>query len=99
MPSEKMPFSREPLKSQLEPMLANLVVLAGDVKCSAGRGGRRRDLPAERAAVPSRFLEPRGPKARFEQPLPDIGVLPHHFPYQFAAVILDHRDDRSLIDA
>src|SRR5690349_9611949 len=63
-----------------------------------------------RAAVPSREFtraprsrtlpgEPSACEARAAQPAHDVWVAPHRVPHEPRAIVLDHRDDRSLIDS
>src|SRR6478609_5532886 len=43
--------------------------------------------------------QPAAGKPRPLQPPPDVWIRPHDLPYESRPVILDHRNDRSLVDA
>src|SRR5258708_14790007 len=74
---------------------------------TASRGDARREviqpcassepIPAIRSR--SSALQPAAREPRALEAAPDMRILPHRAPHEVAAMVLDHGDDRSLVDA
>src|SRR3546814_1803726 len=60
--------------------------------------GKAADAPRQEL-VRLGLIQPAAGEPDAPQSADDMRVFPHHLPHQSAAIILHHREDRSLIDA